>query len=336
MSPTPFERNIAEQPDALRAFAHAGPVPGLAGLDASGYDRIVLTGMGSSHHAALPTWRRLAGRGLPAWWADTGQLLDTPALVTGHTLLVVTSQSGASGEVVSLLAAGPRPATLVAVTNDGASPLAAAADLVVGLHSGDEATVSTKSYLNTLAAHDLLASTLAGTAPDDLLAVAKAVEQTGDLGALAPLAASHVAAGNPRLACIGFGDHAATALYAGLIVKEGAKVAAEGFVGGEFRHGPLELAGPGLTAVLYGTDDPDANPSLRRLGADLIQAGSAVIAVAGLDLPGAALRLRPPPGTLAQLAHGAVVAQHLTVALARARGITPGAFAYGSKITTAL
>ena len=47
-----------------------------------------------------------------------------------------------------------------------------------------------------------------------------------------------------------------------------AKVAAEGFVGGEFRHGPLELAGPGLTAVLFGPDDPDASPSLRRLGAD--------------------------------------------------------------------
>jgi glucosamine--fructose-6-phosphate aminotransferase (isomerizing) len=31
-----------------------------------------------------------------------------------------------------------------------------------------------------------------------------------------------------------------------------------------------------------------------------------------------------------------VAAQHLTVALARARGVTPGAFTYGSKITTAL
>ncbi len=336
MSPTPFERDIAEQPDALRAFAHAGPVPGLAGLRASGHDRIVLTGMGSSHHAALPTWRRLAGQGQPAWWVDTGQLLDTPALVTARTLLVVTSQSGASGEVVSLLGSGPRPATLVAVTNDGASPLAAAADLVVGLHSGAEATVSTKSYLNSLAAHDLLAAALTGTAPEDLLAVAKAVEQAGDLGPLAPLAASLLAADNPRLAYVGFGDHAATALYAGLITKEGAKVAAEGYVGGEFRHGPLELAGAGLTAVLYGSDDPDANPSLQRLGADLVQAGSAVIAAAALDLPGAAFQCRPPAGTLAQLAQGAVVAQRLTVGLARARGVTPGAFAYGSKITTAL
>jgi glucosamine--fructose-6-phosphate aminotransferase (isomerizing) len=237
---------------------------------------------------------------------------------------------------VSLLQAQPRPATLVAVTNDEASPLATAADLVIALHSGHEATVSTKSYLNSLAAHDLLAATLTGTAPDDVLAVAKVAEEFSGASELAPLARDLVAADNPRLAYIGFGDYAATARYAGLITKEGAKVAAEGYIGGQFRHGPFELAGPGLTAVLFGSDDPDSNSSLQRLGADLAGAGSAVIAVAALDLPGAALQLRPPSGVLAQLAHGAVAAQYLTVALARARGITPGAFSYGSKITTAL
>lgn len=334
--PTPFERDIAEQPEALRAFAHAGPAPAPAGLRSAGHDRIVLTGMGSSHYAALATWRRLISRGRAAWWVDTGQLLDAPALLTDRTLLIVTSQSGASGEVVTLLRSKPRPATLVAVTNDDTSPLATAADVVIALHSGAETTVSTKSYLNSLAAHDLLAAALAGTVPADILAAAKAAEQFGDESALASLAGDLVAADNARLAYIGFGDHAATALYAGLITKEGAKIAAEGYIGGQFRHGPLELAGPGLTAVLFGSDDPAANSSLRRLGADLAQAGSTVMAVAVLDLPGAAVQFGPPPGLLAQLAHGAVVAQYLTVALARARGITPGAFAYGSKITTAL
>lgn len=334
--PTPFERDIAAQPEALRAFAHTHVIPALTELRSRGYERVVLTGMGSSHDAALPTWRRLAGQGQAAWWVDTGQLLDTPELVTGQTLLIVTSQSGASGEVVSLLRSQPRPATLIAVTNDEASPLATAADMVIALHSGGEATVSTKSYLNSLAAHDLLAATLTGTVPDDVLAVAKVAEEFVGAGELEPLAASLIAADHPRLAHVGFGDYAATALYAGLITKEGAKVAAEGYIGGQFRHGPLELAGPGLVAVLFGSDDPDANASLQRLGADLAQAGSTVIAVAALDLPGAALQLRPPAGITAQLAHGAVAAQYLTVALARARGITPGAFAYGSKVTTTL
>ena len=154
-----------------------------------------------------------------------------------------------------------------------ASPLATAADLVIALHSGDEATVSTKSYLNSLAAHDLLAATLTGTVPDDVRAVAKVAGEFTGAGELEPLAAGLIAADHPRLAYIGFGDYAATALYAGLITKEGAKVAAEGYIGGQFRHGPLELAGPGLVAVLFGSDDPDANASLQRLGADLAQAG---------------------------------------------------------------
>jgi glucosamine--fructose-6-phosphate aminotransferase (isomerizing) len=150
----------------------------------------------------------------------------------------------------------PRPATLIAVTNDEASPLATAADVVIALHSGDEATVSTKSYLNSLAAHDLRAATLTGTVPDDVLAVAKVAEEFTGAGELEPLAAGLIAADHPRLAYIGFGDYAATALYAGLITKEGAKLAAEGYIGGQFRHGPLELAGPGLVAVLFGPDDP--------------------------------------------------------------------------------
>ena len=333
---SPFEHDIAAQPEALRAFAHTDGQPALAALRAGPYDRIVLTGMGSSHDAALPTWRRLARAGRAAWWADTGQLLDAPELITASTLLIVTSQSGSSGEVVSLLEGRPRPATLVAVTNDVTSPLAAGADLVVALHSGDEATVSTKSYLNSLAAHDLLAATLTGTAPDDVLAVAKAVEEFGAAAELTRPAGELVAAANPRLAYIGFGDHAATARYAGLITKEGAKIAAEGFIGGQFRHGPLELAGPGLTAVLFGSDDPAGNVSLQRLATDLTEAGSTVIAVAALDRPGTALSLRPPSGTIAPLAYGAVVAQHFTVALARARGITPGAFTFGSKVTTDL
>src|SRR6202012_3720481 len=133
---------------------------------------------------------------------------------------------------------------------------------------------------NGLAAPDLLAPAVPGTAPDDGLAAAKAVEEFSGAGDLVPPARELVAAANPRLAYIGFGDHAATARYAGLITKEGAKIAAEGFIGGQFRHGPLELAGPGLTAVLFGSDDPAANTSLHRLGTDPARARLPLIAVA--------------------------------------------------------
>ena len=335
---TAFERDIAGQPEALSAFL-SSPIPdALADYLRRDYGRIVLTGMGSSHYAALPTWRRIVATGRAAWWVDSGQLLDSPELVTGDTLLVTTSQSGASGEVVALLerqADGRGPAAHIGVTNDVDSPLGRQADVVLPIHSGAEATVSTKSYLNTLAAHERLAGLVTGESSNDGTDAVAAVAQFEVPGFLDEVAKGVVAMDGGRLVYVGYADDAATSLYAGLITKEGAKIPADGYTGGQFRHGPLELAGPGLTAVLFGGDAD--NQSLSQLGADLLATGSTVVAVGDLDLPAGARHVPGPGrGPLARFAHGALLAQHLTVALARARGIVPGTFAYGRKITDAL
>jgi glutamine---fructose-6-phosphate transaminase (isomerizing) len=335
---TPFERDIGDQAEALLAFSQSATPPGLPRLLHGHYDRVVLTGMGSSHFAALPSWRRLADAGYPAWWVDSGQLLDSPRLITPGTLLVATSQSGASAEIVAMLESKSsitRAAALIAITNDPASPLARQAHALMPLHSGGEATVSTKSYLNSLAAHLRIASILTAGPSQDAADAVKVAAEFSPCPLLHAAAADLTAAPDGRLAYIGYGDHSATALYAALITKEAAKIPAEGFAGGQFRHGPLELAGPGLTAVLFGGDAP-VNPSLRQLGRDLLASGSSVLAVGDLDLAGAHQIAAPSGDALAQLAHGAIVAQHLSVAIAKAKGITPGTFTYGSKITTAL
>jgi glucosamine--fructose-6-phosphate aminotransferase (isomerizing) len=332
---TPFERDIGDQAEALLAFSQSATPPDVGRLLRGQYDRVVLTGMGSSHFAALPSWRRLIDAGYPAWWVDTGQLLDSPRLITPGTLLIVTSQSGASAETVAMLDSVARTATLIAVTNDPASPLARQADALMPLHSGAEATVSTKSYLNSLAAHLRIASLLTAGPAQDAADAVKIASESGPFPLLPAAAAGLTAAPDGRLAYIGYGDHSATALYAALITKEAAKIPAEGFGGGQFRHGPLELAGPGLTAVLFGGDAP-VNPSLVQLGRDLLASGSAVLAVGDLDLADANQIAAPAGDALAQLAHGALVAQHFSVAIARAKHITPGTFSYGSKVTTAL
>lgn len=336
---TPFEDDIAEQPGALRAFAQSTTPTDLAALLGGRYDRIVLSGMGSSHFAALPTWRQLVAAGLPAWWVDTGQLLDSPHLITPATLAIITSQSGASGEVAALIDRDRRTqaSTLISVTNDPSSPLGLGGDALLRLHSGDEATVSTKSYLNSLAAHQRIVQLLTGVPGQDPWHTAKVLEALSPAAVLAEIATTFATTPDARMVFVGFGDHAATALYAGLITKEASKIPAEGYIGGQFRHGPLELAGPGLTAVLFsgGGSDP-ARPSLQQLGTDLLRSGSTVLAVGDLGLSGAHEISTPSPGLLDQLAHGAVVAQRLTVELARARNITPGSFLFGSKITSAL
>lgn len=149
---TPYELDIAMQPEAVLAQIN-NPLPeALRQLKLSDYDRIVLTGMGSSDYALIPVERALIAAGLPVWRVDAGRLLDMPELVTDNTLLWATSQSGMSGEIVALLKQGKRPKTLIGLTNDENSELGQQADILITLKSGDEATVSSKSYLNTLIA----------------------------------------------------------------------------------------------------------------------------------------------------------------------------------------
>ncbi len=108
---TPYELDIAMQPEAVLAQIN-NPLPeALRQLKLSDYDRIVLTGMGSSDYALIPVERALIAAGLPVWRVDAGRLLDMPELVTDNTLLWATSQSGMSGEIVALLKQGKRPKT---------------------------------------------------------------------------------------------------------------------------------------------------------------------------------------------------------------------------------
>lgn len=345
---TSFELDMQEQPAALRR-ALAAPLPAaLTELLARPWKRVVFTGMGSSHYAALPSWRGAVAAGLPAWHLDAGQLLDAPELLTEQTLVIATSQSGASGEVVELLERRRHGRTawggLIGITDVGASPLALAADVLLPLHSGPEATVSTKSYLNTLVVHHRLLAALRqgdpARAEQELQATVQMVEQTlGDLTGqldLSDLAQAALSPPGYRLVSIGKGDDAATALYASLIIKEAAKVATEGYVGGQFRHGPMELAGPGLSALIFGARRAVPDASLRRLAQDIAATGARAVVIGDEPLPGAESVAVPCSSTLESLLSGALVAQVLAVALARANGVVPGEFIYGHKVTSAL
>jgi glucosamine--fructose-6-phosphate aminotransferase (isomerizing) len=335
---SPFELDMLTQPAALRDFIHARRLSAEAVASIGDHARIIVTGMGSSHFAGLRTWRRLVDAGLPAWWVSTAELLDSLDLITAASLVVATSQSGASGEIVALLDAlrvRGVDAETIAVTNDASSPLARAAGLVVELHSGDEATVSTKSYINTLAAHEELTERLLGRGGD------VTGELMGGLGLLESgthavpdeVAADAVAAEVPRIALIGDGDHSATALYGGLIIKEATKLPAEGFVAGNFRHGPLEIAGPGLTAVFMGLRSGPEGEPLRRLAADVAATGATVLTLGDVAVSGCEAVAVDMDGGFPGLALGALVCQRFSVSLARARGITPGEFYFGQKVT---
>ena len=341
---TPFEHDILEQPSALlRQVAYPLPA-GIEELASHDWDRVVITGMGSSHFAGFPTWRALTRLGRATWSIDTSQLLDVPGLVTPNTLVIATSQSGESAEIVEMLnrvdSSKVSMGALIGLTDSSTSSLGLASTVTVGLQSGPEATVSTKSYLNSLAVHARLTAVFAGGNDERVLdelqraaAVVGSVIREVDLTARAE---EIVAEPARRVVTIGKGNDGATSLYTALIAKEASKIAVEGFVGGQFRHGPFELAGSGLTAVLFGLRSRGGAPTLNRLASDLVATGSRVLVVGDVRVDGAETVWSPESTEFGEMVSDAVVAEKLAVALARANGVSPGSFAFGSKITTAL
>jgi glucosamine--fructose-6-phosphate aminotransferase (isomerizing) len=337
-----YELNMAEEPAGLLDFAGTALPEALTQIDFGSFARIVLTGMGGSDHATIAFEALLVRRGLPVWRLPAGRLLEMPELITAGSLLMITSQSGRSGEVVALLKTlRTRPRTIIGVTNDPTSPLAAAADHVVLLHCGDEATVATKSFANTLAVYHRLAALVAGSPDSKAVAEIRAaatgltVQAERDMQPILDLARRTLANPRPRIALIGAGPDATIVLSGALVLKEAAKVAAEGFVCGAFRHGPLELAGPGLTALLFGTGSAD-DASLNPLSRDLVASGSIVATIAPASYQSSELIEIAGTTGLDRLLQGMFVVQQFSVALGRASGIVPGVFNYGTKVTDQL
>jgi Glucosamine 6-phosphate synthetase, contains amidotransferase and phosphosugar isomerase domains len=337
---SPYELDIADQPRALSTLL-ASDLPDLGALRNSGFEKIVLTGMGSSHYAAYSTWRTLLAS-YPTWWVSASELLDTLDLVDEKTLLWVTSLSGASGEIVELLDrldADRRPHTILAVTNEPTSPLGARADIVLNIHCGDEHTVTTKSYVNTCVVHALAARQLVGQPTDGVLAEAANLPAVIQAILDDPLSAEAVEAltAAHTLAYVGGVVGGITAQTGALITKESSKVAAEGYVGGAFRHGPYEMAGrPELTVVILTADATETSSSLRQLCDDLIAAGTRVVTVGPNQWPGAINVATPNGGALTQLVTGYLRIEQFTVALAHKNGLVPGKFFHGQKVTSAL
>ena len=120
-----------------------------------------------------------------------------------------------------------------------------------------------------------------------------------------------------------------------LTLKEAARFPAESMQAAQFRHGPLELAGPHLAVMVIATE-PGTRALELKLAGELAGAGAAVLVVSqDGDCPDGAqaISVGPLSGGLAAAA-ATVPAQLLAWRLARCRGLTPGEFAIAGKVTT--
>ncbi|HLO34518.1 MAG TPA: SIS domain-containing protein, partial [Candidatus Deferrimicrobium sp.] len=212
-----------------------------------------LVARGTSDHAAIHLRYLIETElGIPAGMAAPSTVTIYGAgLRWRGGLVVAVSQSGRSPDLVAVVEAARRGgAVTVAIVNDAASPLAAAAEHVIDCRAGEERSVAaTKSYVAELAAG---AALVAALSPDPALRAAMPLlpgilrESLGVAAAAIPDEAPIVAAfaGSERSIVIGRGFEFATALETALKLKETSRLFAEGYSSADFSHGPVVLTGP--------------------------------------------------------------------------------------------
>jgi len=339
---------ILEQPEAARRLLASDPTPIEALADrlrADPIDSVVIAARGSSDHAAIYAQYVFGVRHrLPV-------ALAAPSITSIYgvepqfrrALVIAISQSGASPDVVGVLAAARRQgAPALAITNEPASALADAAEFVIDLKAGPEkAVAATKTYTASLLAIARLSAALDGgpslESTTDIMAVPAHLEAA--LAGSVESAVERVAgalAGADRCIILGRGFEYATAREWALKLKELARVFADPYSAADFEHGPLALIGPGVPVLAVapsGLAATGLGELLERLGAN-----SADITVLSDDPATRAIGARSivlPPGIpdwlrpIISIVPAQLFAYHLT----RARGFDPELPRNLSKVT---
>jgi glucosamine--fructose-6-phosphate aminotransferase (isomerizing) len=353
--PDPFLAEIAGQPEAIRraADAVAAQAPSLARLrDESASRTPVFTGMGSSYFACYAPVTALAEAGILAPQIDSAEVLHFRRAALGPgSLLVVVSQSGESAEAVRLLrlvreAGSPDGAGrpfVVSVTNGLGSSVAGAADVALDTKAGEEHGPSTMTFAGALVVLAALGRVLSGADVDRAVgwvgeqaarAATAAEALLGDAAARAAEYRSWLGA-RGTLATLGRGAARAAAEMGALALKEAARFPAESLEAAQFRHGPLELAGPELAAAVIATE-PATRALDEGLAGELVEAGAAVLLCTPEGgAPGGALSVAVGDVDPSLAPAVAVIPlQLLAWSLALERGREPGAFTIASKVTT--
>jgi glucosamine--fructose-6-phosphate aminotransferase (isomerizing) len=210
--------------------------------------------------------------------------LNRAPLLARDALAIAISQSGQSPDVIEPIRYFRNGgATTVALVNDAASPLAAAAEWSMPLHAGSERSVAaTKSFIASLVAGALLA----GHWQDDIdfLAAIDALPEALESAAQCDwTAALEVLVPANRIMVVGRGIGLPLALESALKFKETSAIQAEAFSGAEIQHGPMALIDNGYPLLIFATRGP-AQAGLLLLASEMRERGARVLLAAPDDV----------------------------------------------------
>jgi glutamine---fructose-6-phosphate transaminase (isomerizing) len=243
-------QEIASQPDLWERARDAAK----DGLPAKG-ERVLVLGCGTSYYvAAAYAWlREQAGHGV----TDAVIASELPPIVRDYDRVVAISRSGTTTEVVQALQALPTRTRVTAVLGELGTPVGDHATDIIDLSYADERSVVQTRFPTTLLT--LLRTHLG--------------EDTAGLPAQAGSAlAEPTSTLAPRqLVVLGTGWAAALAQEAALKCRESVGMWAEAYASGEYRHGPISVAGPGTLVWALTPLTPVQVESIEATGATVRQ-----------------------------------------------------------------
>ena len=305
-------KEIFEQPKAI-ADTLLGRISGLEsdvtkGIDLKNIDKVVIIACGTAYHAGL------VGKYAIEKWANIAVDVELASeyryrepSVDNKTLFIPISQSGETMDtLMAMRYAKEKGAKVFAVCNTNGSTIPRESDAVLYTHAGPEiAVASTKAFETQLIAMYLIGLHLGrirGTISAELMAEIESelselpakVEQV--LETVEPLR-ELTRKFSKSTSMLFLGRHVGfpTALEGALKLKELAYMHAEGFAGGELKHGPIALIEDGTPVVAI---MPAAGSLLAEKMASNIQEvkarGAVVIAIADSPLAAANHLVRIP------------------------------------------
>lgn len=339
MAETDFLDDIHAQPETLSqlceryvASDHTSVLSAAAAaIRASGMP-ICLTGMGASYFSLVAMKTMLDRAGIQAVLEDTDYLIEygRRSIRPGQPVVVV-SQSGRTGEALGLTQQLGDHAPLIVVTNDPSSELARRAQFLLPLFARPDGGVAIKTYTASLA---LLAMLAEAIVERDHTAIAAKITSGGLMDkaiAKTERMLEHMTAfaeGNGHTTLLGRGPSFASALAGALLLKETAKLPAEGATAAQFRHGAIEVVTRLSFVVLFSPNGTVSHLNTQLVG-QLERSGAHILIIGpasgGSSISCLDVEIEVPDEYLAPIFE-IVPLQFLSHALAIDRGIRPGTF----------
>jgi glucosamine--fructose-6-phosphate aminotransferase (isomerizing) len=304
---------------------------------------IVFAGMGTSEIVPLVCRDYLGERmRTPVVIWEAGELLHYGmGNIRDDDLIILVSQSGESIETRKVADLLRFHNMVISVTNNSESSIARWSTLDLPMVAGEESAISTKTYTNSLAVMLLLSRAIPG---DDweyevlrpLCQIADSMKTFLAERQFEIETASEFLRDARTLYFVSRGPAMAAAKQAALTFQEGVHVFATALCGGSMRHGPFEVVGPGHYAVVFAPDGEGGN-LLRAMASEMADLGSRVVLFTSVEMPAhpniVSIVIEPGIPELFPLA-SAVPQELLLAQMATSRGLVPGNFRYGSKVTS--